>query len=302
MAIPLEHLDWSLVRAFVAVAEKGSLSGAAKALGRSQPTVGRQVQALEEALGVALFSRQRRGMALSRAGQSLLPHAREMAEAAARLALVAAGQEETLDGTVRLTASEVFAHEILPGVLRRIRDEEPGVEIELVASNESENLLFREADIAIRMYRPSQLEVVTRHIGDVPLAIFAHRDYVARHGAPRSAGEIGAHQFVGFDRNTEIIDEMRGLGVEPTPGMFPVRCDSQLVNWALVRAGCGIGFGHRASGLADSNLVEVLPEVPMPVLPVWLTAHEAVRQTPRVARIWDLLATQLRPVLRAGVS
>jgi DNA-binding transcriptional LysR family regulator len=193
--------DWSHVRAFLAVAEHGSLSAAARALGTSQPTVGRQVHAMEAAAGTAMFERRARGMVLTAAGADLLEPARDMAKAAGQLALRAAGAGSAIGGTVRITASVFSSHHILPPILARVRAAEPEIAIELVASDTTENLLYREADIAVRMYRPRQLDIVTRHIGDLPLGIFGARHYLDRAGRPGSPDDLLSHQFVGYDRN-----------------------------------------------------------------------------------------------------
>ncbi|MFV2002839.1 MAG: LysR family transcriptional regulator, partial [Paracoccaceae bacterium] len=177
-------LNWALVQSFNAVADAGSLSGAARALGQSQPTIGRHIKQIEAALVAELFHRGPGGLALSRTGLAVLGHARDMQNAAARLRLVAEGQAEDLRGTVRLTASVVFSHFILPPVIARIRAALPEVAIELVPSDTTENLIFREADIAIRMYRPTQLDVITRHVADHAIALYASRAYLDRVGRP----------------------------------------------------------------------------------------------------------------------
>ena len=159
----MHNPDWTLTRSFLAVAETGSLSAAARQLGLSQPTLGRHVADLEAQLGMPLFQRAPRGLIPTTAALNLLPHARAMRDAAARLHLAAAGQTETLAGTVRLTASRIVAHYILPAIIAELRQAEPGIEVELVATDATENLLFHEADIALRMYRPTQLDIVALH-------------------------------------------------------------------------------------------------------------------------------------------
>ncbi|MCC5974452.1 MAG: LysR family transcriptional regulator, partial [Rubellimicrobium sp.] len=189
-------LDWTLLKAFLAVAETGSLSAAARRLGASQPTLGRQIRALEAELGTELFHRQPRGLALTETGTALLAPARAMGEAAGRIALAAAGQDAQLEGTVRITASLAFSVYHLPAILARIRAAEPGIGIELVPSDATTNLLYREADIALRMYRPTQLDLVTRHIADLPLALIASCDYLDRRGLPKVPEDLLAHDVI----------------------------------------------------------------------------------------------------------
>ncbi|WP_040671400.1 LysR family transcriptional regulator [Rhodobacter ferrooxidans] len=289
----LAPLDWSLIRSFLAVAETGSLSAAARALGQSQPSLGRHIRQVETALEVALFTRQPRGLALTEAGQALLPAAQEMRAAAARLALTAAAKSDRLAGSVRITASRIMSHHILPPILSALRQAEPGIQIDLVPSDTSENLLFREADIALRMYRPTQADIITRHLADLPMAVYAARSYLDRRGRPQNRAELLALDFVGYDRSDMILRMMAGLGVPVTRDFFGLRCDDQLVYWNLVRAGGGIGGMQRNIGDADP-LVEPLDGiVTLPALPLWLAAAPALRSAPRLRRVWDFLTNAL---------
>jgi len=290
------NLDWTLYRSFLTVAEAGSLSAAARALGLSQPTLGRHVAELEAALQVTLFTRVLRGFELTDAGAAMLPAARAMREAAANLALLAAGREGSLTGTVRLTASRVVSQHLLPPILADLRVQEPGIEIELVPSDSTENLLFREADIALRMYRPTQLDVVTRHIADLPTAIYAARSFLDRHGRPQTPEALLKLDFVGFDRSDLILRMMAALGVPRKREDFALRCDDQVVYWSLVRAGCGVGATQCSIGDADPMVERCAAFIPLPSLPVWLTAPEALRQNPRVRRVMDHLAEAFRKI------
>ena len=300
MANGIDTLDWSLVRAFLAVADSGSLSAAARKLGTSQPTLGRQIRQIEASLDLPLFLRRPRGLDLTDSGAALLPHARRMAEAMNAFALTAAGQTEDLRGTVRLTASTVVAQYVLPPIIADIRRAEPLIQIELVASDSSDNLLFREADIAVRMYRSTQLDIITRHLGDLRLGVFASQAYLDRRGWPLQATDLLDHDLIGYDRNDLILRHMRALGWPATREMFTIRCDSQTTYMALIQAGCGIGFAQVGilGGLPD--MVELDLGLDLPHLPVWLAAVQAMRNTPRIARVWDMLTDGLAPRLVSG--
>jgi DNA-binding transcriptional LysR family regulator len=182
----MEKVDWTLIRSFLAVAEAGSLSAAARTTGISQPTLGRHIHQAEGALQVPLFTRVAQGLVLTEAGQALLPSARAMRAAAADLALTAAGRAKGMEGTVRITASRVVSHAVLPPILAQLRVEEPGIQIDLVPSDTTENLLLGEADLALRMYRPTQLDLVAQKLADLPLGLYAARSYLDRHGRPTS--------------------------------------------------------------------------------------------------------------------
>ena len=286
--------DWSLIQSFLAVAENGSLSAAARASGRSQPTLGRHIHALEQDLGTALFERHARGLRLSQTGLDLLPLAKQMRAAMNTIVLTAEGQAQRLEGTVRITASVFASHHLLPPILARIRAEEPAIQLELLATDATENLLFRDADIAVRMYRPTQLDIVTRHVTDIGMGIFAARSYLDRAGYPQTTEDLWQHDLVGFDTDDQIVRQMRAMGWQVGRGDFSTRCDNQSAYWELVRAGCGIGFGQMDVGRADPGIVELDLGVTIPPLEVWLAAHQMVRQTPRIRRVWDLLVTGLR--------
>lgn len=290
----MDSPDWTLLRSFLAVAETGSLSAAARQIGVSQPTLGRHVRALEKALEVPLFTRAARGLALTEAGADLLPPAREMRAAAARAGLAAAGRAGTVSGTVRITASRIVSHHILPAMLAALRAEEPAIEIELLPSDQPENLLFREADIAVRMYRPTEPDLITAHVAELPLALYAAKSYLDRRGRPTTPEALLALDFVGFLTSDLILRSMRAIGIERRMGDFPIRCDDQIVYWNLVRAGCGVGGAQ--TGLADADpSVERLGIGPdLPSLPVWLTAPEVLRQNPRIRRVYDHLAHGFR--------
>ncbi len=293
----LSSLDWSLVQAFLAVAEAGSLSAAARALGASQPTLGRQIKMIETQLGAELFHRQPRGLALTQTGAALVAPAEAMRDAVRQITLTAAGQQARLEGTVRITASVATAVIHLPPIIARIRRLEPQIAIELVPSDDTRNLLYREADIAVRMYRPTQLDLVTQHIGEIALGVFAAKSYLAERGVPQKLADFAAHDFVGYDTNPAIIQGFKDAGIPVDRDFFKTRCDDNIAYLELMRAGCGIGFAQTGIALADPELVEIDMGIPMPTLPVWLTAHEAMRQTPRIRRVWDLLADGLKPLV-----
>ena len=289
-------LDWNLVQTFFAVAETGSYTAAGKRLGSSQPTVGRHIHELETQLGAPVFQRETRGHRLTETGLKLIDHARAMHAAAARLSLETAGQAEALKGTVRITASVIVSHYLLPPIIARIRAAEPEIELELNPSDATDNLLFREADIAIRMYRPEQLDVITRHVGTQHFGVFATRDYLAAHGRPKDFGDLMRHTFLGFDRSDLMIREMRDMGMPVDRSAFAIRCDNQTVYLEMLRAGCGIGVAPLNVAAQFPELQRVMSDLAIPDLPIWLTAHAALKTSPRIRRVWDMLATGLAAV------
>ncbi len=286
--------DWGLLRVFLWVAEAGSLSAAAQRLGSSQPTLSRQIGLLEEQVGSALFERTQRGMRLTETGRTLLPMARRMQEQVSEWSLAAGGHSTALSGTVRLTASEIVSAYLLPPVLLGLRQAHPGIQIELVACDSVENLLEREADLALRMARPVHAALVARQVADLPLQVFAHRDYLAAQGMP-TMDTLLQHRWVGYDRSDLMLRGFRAGGFEVAREFFDFRCDNQIVAWQAVRAGLGLGIGLEAVGRACPELVRVLPELPIPPLPLWLIAHRELRDQPRLRVVFDALAAALAP-------
>lgn len=290
----MKEFDWNLIKSFVTVAETGSLSGAARRLVASQPTLGRHIAELEQALGVTLFRRGRRGYELTEAGSALYERGRAVGEQANAFSLLALGSVEAIEGTVRIAASEVVAAYVLPQMMSRLGEEEPGIEVEIVASNQVENLLRRDADIAIRMVRPAQNELVSRKVTDIALCLCAAKSYLDRHGRPEKPTDLADHALVGFDRSDEIIRGLTTFGIAVGRSNFRFRTDNQIVLWEAVRAGNGIGIGQEPLANRDPDLEKLLPEVPLPVLPVWLAMHRDVRTSMRIRRVADFLHEELK--------
>ncbi|MDR7115760.1 LysR family transcriptional regulator [Caulobacter sp. BE254] len=284
--------DWSLYRAFLAVMTEGSLSAAARALGLTQPTLGRQVAELERALGVALFTRSPQGLKPTDAALDLRPHAQAMAGAASALVRAASGAGDTARGVVRLTASEIIGAEVLPTILADFRPKHPGVAVELSLDNQQQDLLRGAADIAVRMVRPTQDALVARRLADTHLGLYAHRRYVEAEGAPATLDALPDHAVIGFDKGTPFL---RGLvqRVPLPPQGFAFRADSDLAQLAAVRAGFGIGFIQHGVARRDPDLVPVCPGQIGFELPVWLVMHEDLRATLRMRAMFDHLADGL---------
>jgi len=285
--------DWNRARAFLATADHGTLSAAGKALGIAQPTVGRQIAALEEDLGVALFERTGNRLALTPAGLELVEHVRAMDEAANRVALVASGRSVELAGRVTISASEIISAFLLTDVLATLRREHPGIEIDLEATNATSALLRREADIAIRNFQPTEPDLVVKRLPTRDAGLYATPDYVARAGLSSRADLVRA-EFLGWDRGPGLRDWLATLGLALTPENFPLVCPSHIVQWALCRQGLGICVMMCDVGDAEPAVVRVLPDEVAPVpVEVWLTSHREVRTSARVRLVFDRLAAAL---------
>lgn len=282
---------WELYRSFLAVMREQSLSGAARVLGLTQPTVGRHVDGLESALGLALFTRSPAGLQATEGARALLPHAEAMASAAEALQRAATGEAADDSGVVRITASEMIGSEVLPAALSAFRERHPRVIVELVLSNRSEDLLRREADIAVRMVRPTQSALLARKVGVIHLGLHAHPRYLKAHGSPRTLSELEQHPLIGFDRQPSVR-RLDKLGMSVSRELFSLRCDSDLGQYALLRAGAGIGFCQ--VGLAKRDgLVPVLPGKVGFELDTWLAMHRDLKAVRRTRSMFDHLVDAL---------
>ncbi|HVV92444.1 MAG TPA: LysR family transcriptional regulator [Hyphomicrobiales bacterium] len=295
-------LDWSHYRSLLAVLDHGSLSGAARALGLTQPTVGRHIDALQAALGQPLFTRSPQGLRPTETALELRPHAEAMAAAAAALERTASGGRGEARGTVRITASEMVGAEVLPPILADFRERHPAIAVELVLSNRTADLLRRDADIAVRMIEPTQDALVVRHIGTVALHLYAHRRYLAAHGVPADLDDLAArHAIIGFDRNSASAAALRERGLTLMRDLFALRTDSDLAQLAALRAGFGIGVCQAGIARRDEALVPVLASRLSFALGIWLAVHEDLRGVRRIRLAFDALAAGLgRYVAGAG--
>ncbi len=285
--------DWNRARAFLVTAEEGSLSAAARALGLTQPTLGRQVAGLENELGVALFERGGHGLTLTPGGLELLEHARAMGAAAGRVSLAAGGQSHSIEGSISITASEIYSAHLLPPAIARLRRVAPGIRVEIVASNATVDLHRREADIAIRSFRPTQPDLIARLIGEDRARLYATPEYLALIGNPVTPADLSRAEIIGFDDTDVMVNGLNNLGLSLTRANFPVQTTNHLVQWEMIRQGIGIGVVPEWLGDNDPRLRRALPDLTPLEFPIWLTTHRELNTSRRVRLVFDLLAETL---------
>ncbi len=289
----MQRFDWNLVRSFLAALEGGSLAAASRETGISQPTLGRHIDELEKSLGVTLFERGRQGMLPTAAALHIADAAREMKTASASLSMAAEGDAGSVGGTVRITASEIVATYILPAILADLLRDLPEIEIELAPSNTLENLLQRDADIAIRMVRPTQNDLITRQVGTMEMGIYADQTYLDRHGNITAFEDMAGHVLLGYDRNDLVIRGFAQLGYRIDRSFFRFRCDNQVTTFEALVAGMGIGFAPRILAGRYANLVRILPDIEIPGLPMWLTSHRELNTSARIRAVNDYIGSRL---------
>lgn len=289
--------DWTLVRSFLAVIDAGSLMGAARRLRAQQPTLSRHIAEFEAQLGVPLFERTGRGVTPTAAALVIAEAARQMQDGADALSRALAGQLQSTSGCVRISCSQVAAIWLMPEILVALRAAEPGIEIELVASNQISNLLQREADIALRMVRPQQDSLISRKLADIPIVAAAHDSYLAREGIPQTSADLLQHQLIGYDQDDTIIRGFAQMGIDLPREKFGLRTDDQVAYGQLVAAGAGIGFVARYNLRHWPGVQVVLPELSIPPLPCWLAVHREIRSNPLVRRVYDFLVEAIPKTL-----
>ncbi|WP_394235977.1 LysR family transcriptional regulator [Pseudomonas anguilliseptica] len=289
----MDKVDWNQLRAFLETAETGSLSAAARKLGQSQPTLSRQVAALELALGVTLFERVGKAMALTSTGQELLGHARVMGAAAHELGLAATVRSEEVAGVVSVATSDAVAAYLMPKILLHIRQAAPGIQVEVVASDGFSDLLRREADIAIRHVRPEQPELIGRLVRQSSAGFYASESWVRVNGLPRTAEEALQHDFIGLDRTGHYLQHLHGQGLLLSNRNFRSYADNSVTYWEMVRQGLGIGAIMEEIARETPGMVRVLEDVAPFQLPIWLVTHRELRTARRIRIVFDLLAEVL---------
>lgn len=281
--------DWNQARAFLATAEEGSLSAAARALGLTQPTVGRQVAALEDELGVLLFERAGRSLVLTQSGVELLEHVRAMADAATRVSLSASGQSQSIEGIVRITASDLMSAYLLPPVLKRLRTAAPRLEIDVVAANDVRDLLQREADIAIRHVRPEQPDLIAKRVRDDTAGFYAAQSYLDARGVPKLKAGLAHHDFVSFGDVQRMLGYLEPLNLGLTRDNFKLSSEAGMVAWEMARNGLGIAIMSDEIAGRFPDMKRVLPEIDPFTFPVWLTTHRELHTSRRIRLVFDLL-------------
>lgn len=285
--------DWNHIRALLVTAEEGSFSAASRALGVAQPTVGRQIAALEQELGVTLFERVGRELKLTETGLELLEHARAMADAANRISLRAAGQSSSLEGLVSISASDVISTYLLPPIIAALRVQHPGIQLEVVASNTASDLLRREADIAVRNFRPTQPELIAKKVRDARARLYAAPSYLEALGSPTSPAQLSRGEFMGFDHGPRFMEGLNALGLSLSAKNFGVVTDSSLVQWELVKQGAGIAVMMEEVGDAEPLVQRALPQLEPITFPIWLVCHRELHTSRRVKVVYDAIAQGL---------
>ncbi|WP_245943869.1 LysR family transcriptional regulator [Acuticoccus kandeliae] len=286
-------MDWNHIRAFHATATAGSLSAAARTLGLTQPTLSRQIQAFEAELGLTLFERIGRKLVLTDTGAALLAHVNPMREAADAIALAASGEAQTIGGRVTLSATDALSAYILPEIVAQIRAEAPNITVAILASNALSDLHRREADIALRHVPPDRAGLTGRHILDTEAGFYASRDWVRRHGHPKTPADLASAGLIGFEDPVSFATHLQSTGIPMEPANFRLLSDSSITVWEMARRGMGVAAMLTPIAERTDGMVRLVPEMDPIRVPLWLITHQALAPSPRIRLVQQILAEEL---------
>ena len=298
----LPMFDWNDLRHFLAVARHGSTLAAAKALGVSQSTVHRRMDELERQIGRQLVTRNPTGYKLTELGEDLVAYAGRVEEAAFAFERRITATDKSLAGGVRVTCPEPVAIRLMQSnLLAKFSERFPGLRVEFVMSDRLLDLGKGEADVALRATEPDDNALFGRKIADVPWAIYASTDYVARHGAVKDIADIGDHALVLFDVELKEHFTNRWLQAVAPRARIVARCNSVAALISAIKSGAGVGALPIVMGDNDAHLVRVLGPLTDLTTHFYLLIHEDMKTTPRVRAFFDFLIDELQDV-RAAIS
>ena len=292
----MNNFDWQWWQYFIAIFEHGSMNRAALSLGVSQPTLSRQLLAMENQLGQSLFDRSTQGLTLTMFGQGLLEEGQRMQSSAERLQRLAQGHTQTLTGRIRLSVNELIAQYYLPKILPSFMDSFPDLSVEIDVSNETTSLDKRDADIAVRMFPPTQPDVVARHLFDIPLGFFASKEYLDKHNHPSNTAELFKLRVLGYDRSRQFEEGAQRHGLKMKNEHFKFRCDFMPLHLELAIRHGGIVATHQSLA-TKAGLLEIRVGIDLPVLPVYLVCHRDIQHNKNLRAIMDFLVSELPKAL-----
>ncbi|MSO96821.1 MAG: LysR family transcriptional regulator [Rhodospirillaceae bacterium] len=286
----MTEMDWSVLRDFLIVAKTGSLSRAAKTLKISQPTLSRRIVALEEQLNARLFVRTPRGLLLTDDGEGVLEGARRVEQEALAIERKADASQQALTGTVRISLTEGLGTSWLPKKLAAFHTRQPGLCVEIMVDNRAVDLVRREADIAVRMFRPNQPDLIAKHVGDVVMGLYGAKSYLKKNGRPERTEELKQHKLVGFEDNmakNPAVQKLESLFLREN---IVHRSNSFIGQLTATRAGIGLGVHDCFLADACPDLERLMPRYFQHKLEVWLVTHPDVRRSARIRAVYDFIS------------
>ncbi|GLX78249.1 LysR family transcriptional regulator [Thalassotalea insulae] len=293
----MPRLPWDLIQIFYTLAKFGSLSKAARELGTSQPTLSRQLARLEQQMTVTLFDRSTQGLKITEAGQRLLESSQLMNQASEQFNRIASGDSLSLTGSIRITANEVLGLYYLPSIIAQFNRLYPEIQVEINISNQATSLHKRDADIALRMFRPSQPDLIARRLKDIQLNAVASSEYFKKFPVPKTLKSLEQHKLIGFDRDIVFVNALKALQWPLADKNFIFKTDFLPLQIELARQGAGITITHSYLLQRWPELQIILPDLKIPSLEFWLVCHADVQHNRKIRLMMDFLAQQLNDML-----
>lgn len=289
-------IDWNDLKYLLAVKAQRTLAAAGAELGVDPTTVGRRLTALEEQLGARLFDRTPEGFVPTMAGETLVAHAERMAEEALAAERELVGADQRRSGSVRLTATEMLATRFLAPHLGRFRRDHPEITLDLVCTNAIVSLARREADVALRLARPREENLVVKRLGRIDLALYASERYLAARGRPEDPDRsLAGHALLLFRETRQFARENAWLEARRDGAEIAMRSDSVSSVMGAVAGGAGIGLLPRVVGDAEPGLVRLPTEGAPAPREIWQSVHKDLAKNARVRAVLDFLGRVLAP-------
>lgn len=282
--------NWDDLKYFLAMADEGSLSAAARKLNVSQPTLSRRLTALEENIGSDLFARTRTGLEMTAIGEQLIDHARHMRDDVYSIERMITGHDSSLQGSVVISCIEILGADWLVRHTRPFREQFPGITVEFKIENATSDLLRREADIAIRMFRPVQNDLIAKRVGKMTYGYYASKKYIEKYGLPESTKDLSSHEFI--LPHDEILAHTNKFGQRPfhPRGNIAFRSNNLISLASAVREGFGIGAYSCIMADKDPNLVRLFDDLVVFSSDIWLVSHAELRRSARIRTMFDFLS------------
>ena len=290
----MNKMDWDGFRYFIAAAETGSLTAAAKKLGSNQPTVGRYIDALEAALGVKLFQRTVKGLMLTEEGACVFEQSQSIQSAVIKVQRKTQAEQEEFSGTVRLALPEGLCLEVLTPLLPQFYKKYPNINLIMNVSSSSANLTKGEAEIAIRLFRPKDVNMVARRLGQMTLGLYASAGYAKTYGMPAKESDLKQHRIISYSDQLSHLAENQWLLNHSEPSSRVLQSDNTSTRLIATIAGTGISIQPDIFCKKKSDLVPVLESIELPSHEVWLVYHNDLRQLGRMRAVVEFIVSAIQ--------
>ncbi len=290
----MNSINWDGFRYFVAAAETGSLSAAAKLLNSNQPTVGRHIDALESALEIKLFQRHAKGLTLTQEGTYVLERSLSMRSLVLKTRRTMQEGEQKTAGIVRVAIPEGLCMEVLLEALPEFYQQYPEINLILNISSSTANLTNGEAELAIRLFRPADANLVVKHIGNMKMGLYASSGYCRRYGAPLKIGDLRQHRTIAYGDMLSSLPQNQWLLDNTRSSLCILRSDSTMTRLKATLMGLGMSIQPHMFSVTNQDLCPLIEDAPIADHEIWLVYHHDLRHIGRVRAVVDFISSKLK--------